>query len=225
MLGLQESLMIAGRTMGWRERFLRGVAGQLRRPSGLRGRLVARGLNRNNRAMISAAIDLAAPAVAQHVADLGFGGGVGLRLLLDRVGPCGRVHGIDLAPDMVARAEHQLRDPITLARLTVRVGSLDQLPLPDAGIDAAITVNTIYFVPDLDAMARELRRITAPAGRVVVAIGDPDVMAVMPVAPYGFTVRPVTEVQRALERAGFTAVQTRSGGDGPGRYFLLLARV
>jgi arsenite methyltransferase len=209
--------------MTWRERSLRGLAAQLRRPSGLRGRLVARGLNRNNRAMIRAAIDLAAPIAGQTVADLGFGGGVGLRLLLDRVGPYGRVRGVDLSTDMVRRAERQLIDPITLGRLTVTVGPLERLPLPDAVIDVAITVNTIYFVTDLDVIARELRRITAAGGRVVVAIGDPDAMATMPLAPYGFTIRTVNDVQHSLERAGWEAVEVRSGGAGPGRYFLFAA--
>lgn len=55
--------------------------------------------------IITSAVDLAAPIQGQVVADLGFGGEVGLRLLLDRVGPYGRVHGIDLSADMVKRAE------------------------------------------------------------------------------------------------------------------------
>lgn len=175
--------------------------------------------------IITAAVDLAAPIQGQVVADLGFGGEVGLRLLLDRVGPYGRVHGIDLSADMVKRAERKLIDPITLGRLVVKVGSLERLPLPDGIVDATISVNTIYFVSDLDAVTRELRRISKPGGRVVVAIGDPDAMADWPPARFGFTVRSVADIQHSLERAGLGEVDVRPGGKGLGRYFLLLGRV
>src|SRR5262245_15419796 len=43
-----------------------------------------------------------------------------------------------------------------------------------------ITINTVYFVADLDTVCAELARVLRPGGSVVVAIGDPDVMAGMP---------------------------------------------
>lgn len=72
-------------------RVMSTVAGQLGNPHGLLGKGTALMLNRVNRFLIDEAVAAAAPVVGETVADIGFGGGVGLSLLLDRVGtpePC-----------------------------------------------------------------------------------------------------------------------------------------
>src|SRR5260370_19830764 len=84
--------------MGLRSRMLGGLALQLGRPTGLRGRLIGNMLNRSNRgemAMAIAALDIPSGAVA---ADLGFGGGVGLEPLLAPAGGPGPGCGGDLSP-------------------------------------------------------------------------------------------------------------------------------
>jgi ubiquinone/menaquinone biosynthesis C-methylase UbiE len=183
-------------------RALATVAGQLGNPHGILGKGVAVMLNRANRYMIGTAVDLAAVAPGEAAADIGFGGGVGLSLLLDKVGPTGTVHGVELSRDMVARAKSRFTRDIGAGRLRVLEGSLTGLPLADAGLDAVITVNTVYFVPELDRACAELARVLRPQGRVVVAIGDPEDMAKLPFTRQGFRLRPVTQVREALERAG-----------------------
>ena len=78
--------------MGVRARMHAGLARQLRHPAGLAGHLVGLMMNRRNRRTITAAVDALAPSEGAVVADIGFGGGVGVELLLDRVGAAGRVH-------------------------------------------------------------------------------------------------------------------------------------
>src|SRR5260370_25821015 len=117
--------------MSLRSRMLAGLASQLGRPTGLRGRLIGNMLNRSNRGetpMAIAALDIPAGAV---VADLGFGGGVGLELLLARVGDTGRVYGVDLSPTMVSRASRRFRREVASGRLHLHSGSITQLPLDD----------------------------------------------------------------------------------------------
>jgi arsenite methyltransferase len=77
------------------------------------------------------------------------------------------------------------------------------LPLPDHCLDAAITVNTLYFVADLDTACTELARVLRPGGRLVVGIGGPEAMARMPFTAYGFTLRSVDDVIAVLRKAGF----------------------
>jgi ubiquinone/menaquinone biosynthesis C-methylase UbiE len=110
---------------------------------------------------------------------------VGLGLLFQRVGESGVVHGIEIADDMLARARSAYPHEVTSARLRLERGSLTALPLDDASVDAAITVNTLYFVKDLDAACAELARVIRPGGRAVVGIGDPQAMARMPFTPTG----------------------------------------
>jgi arsenite methyltransferase len=201
---------------------LAGLASQLGRPTGLRGRLIGTMLNRSNRGEIGlaiAALEIAPGAVA---ADLGFGGGVGLELLLERVGSHGQVYGVDLSPTMVSRASRRFRREVASGRLHVQSGSITQLPLDDKSIQAAITINTIYFIPELDRAFSELARVLTRSGRVVVGIGDPEAMARMPMTPYGFKLRPVREVMLAAESAGLALQDDRRSGQGDGAAHLLV---
>ncbi|MFI6048179.1 class I SAM-dependent methyltransferase [Nocardia sp. NPDC051321] len=189
---------------GVRARLMSTLAGQLGNPHGVLGKGVAFMLNRGNKRAIAAAVTAAAITEGETAADLGFGGGAGLSLLLARVGTNGVVHGVELSPDMLARARSAYPRDLASGRLRLAEGSLTALPLADDSLDAAITVNTIYFVPDLDAVCAELARVVRPGGRVVIGIGDPDTMAKMPFTPYGFTLRPVADVIAALEKSGCT---------------------
>lgn len=208
--------------MGLRSRMLAGFASQLGRPTGLRGRVVGAMLNRSNHGTIALAItalDLPPGAVA---ADLGFGGGVGLELLLERVGTQGQVHGVDLSPTMVSRAARRFRREIASGRLHIHPGSITQLPLDEGSIQGAIKINTIYFITDLDRAFAELARVLSKSGRVVVGIGDPDAMARMPMTPYGFRLRPVAEVSAAAATAGLVLRDDKRSGQGVGAAHLLV---
>ncbi|MEU7139516.1 methyltransferase domain-containing protein [Nocardia sp. NPDC046473] len=208
---------------GVRARLLSTIAGQLGNPHGALGKGVAFMLNRGNKRAIDGAVTAAAVTAGQTVADLGFGGGAGLSLLLARVGTEGVVHGIELSPDMLARARSGYPREIASGRLQLAEGSLTALPLADDSLDAAITVNTIYFVPDLAAVCAELARVLRPGGRVVIGIGDPDVMAKVPFTAYGFTLRPVADVIAALENSGCTVAHEQFSHPPLGQHHLLIA--
>lgn len=199
-----------------------GLAGQLRHPHGVAGRVMGSMLNRANRTAVTAAVEAMAPTPGQVTADIGFGGGLGLALLLDRVASTGRVHGVDPSRPMLDRARRRHRHAVADGRLVLHEASITDLPLADASIDAAMTVNTIYFVPD-DAFAA-LARILSPTGRLVLGLGDPDAMRRDPVTAHAFRLRPLTEVQAALKDAGLTLTDHRRVGDGPDAFHLLIAQ-
>jgi ubiquinone/menaquinone biosynthesis C-methylase UbiE len=201
-----------------RERLLSTVAGQLGRPHGILGPFVARALNRGNEKAIVAAVDAANIERGGVVADVGFGGGLGLQLLLDRIGASGVVHGIEIADDMLRRAKSKFGSE---GRLRLSTGSLTALPMDDGSVDALITVNTVYFIAELDAACREFARVLRPGGRAVIGIGDPDVMAKLPFTKHGFTIRPVAEIAAALENSGLQVDQRRIE-DKPIRRYLLI---
>jgi arsenite methyltransferase len=192
-----------------RDRLLSTVAGQLGRPHGILSPLVARVLNRGNERAIAAAVDSAEIARGAVAADIGFGGGVGLQLLLDRVGDDGVVHGIEIADDMLRRARARFGRNVRSGRLRLSSGSLTALPLDDNSVDALITLNTVYFISELDAACAELARVLRPGGRAVIGIGDPDVMARLPFTPHGFAIRPVGEIVAALQDSGLQVEQHR----------------
>lgn len=208
--------------MGLRDRAMAGVARQLGRPDGLRGRLVARLLNRGNRKVVLAAVSATGAEAGQVAADIGFGGGVGLRPLLDRVSPGGHVHGVELSETALAMARRRFSKETAVGAMTLHAGDLRHLPLPDASLDAAITVNTVYFVNDLDTAFAELARTVRAGGRLVVGVGDPAAMSAMPLTAHGFTLRPVDHLITALRNAGFSDVRDDRVGTGARAFHLLV---
>lgn len=208
--------------MGLRDRILGGMAAQLGRPTGLRGRLVGIMLNRANRSATAAAIDALDLKPGAVAADVGFGGAVGLALLLERVGREGRVHGVDVSPTMVSRAARRFKREIASGRLHVHSGSITQLPLDDRSIQGVITVNTIYFVEELDRAFSELARVITSSGRVVMGIRDPEVMARAPFTAFGFRLRPVNEVIGIAKSNGLALQELRVDGHGDGAMQLLV---
>lgn len=209
--------------MGFRESFERGLAKQLARPSGRRGTATGMLLNRRNDQLITAAIatlDLKPGAVA---ADIGFGGGTGLGKLLERVGRSGTVHGVEISDAMLARATRKYAWAIDAGTLELHETSMSQLPLDDASVDGAITVNTIYFIEDLKRAFTEVAGVLAPGGRFVIGMGDPDTMASMQVTRHGFTVRPVDDVITALRAGHLELVEHRRCGSGSRAAHLLVS--
>jgi len=201
-----------------RDRLLSTVAGQLGRPHGIFSPFVARALNRGNEKVIAAAVDAAKIERGGVAADIGFGGGVGLQLLLDRIGDDGVVHGIEIADDMLHRAKSKFGSD---SRLRLSRGSLTELPLDDGSVDALITVNTVYFISELDAACAELARVLRPGGRAVIGIGDPEVMAQLPFTPHGFTIRPAGEIAAALQNSGLQVEQHRIDEKPMPRYLFI----
>ena len=204
-----------------RERALVSVSRQLGRPTGLVGRVVGRALNRGNRSAIVAAVDAAEASDGCTVAEIGFGGGAGLALLLDRVGPTGVVHGIEISQTMLAGARRRFAKQIDEKRLQLHEATMQLLPLPDGSVDAVVSTNTIYFVDDLSAAMAELARVLRPGGRLGLGVADPAAMEKMPFTKHGFTVRPISEVVESLRQAGLTLVEDRRVGDGPDAFHVL----
>src|SRR5258708_15900452 len=208
--------------MSLRDRMLAGLAAQLGKPTGLRGLVVGTMLNRTNRDMIAAAVDALELKPGATAADLGFGGGAGLALLVERVGPHGRVLGVDISPTMVRRASGQFDREIAAGRLQLQLGTLTKLPLEDGSVEGAITVNTIYFIAELDRVFSDLARVIRGAGRAAVGIGDPENMARMPLTVYGYRLRPVDDVVEVAKSAGLGLQDHRRAGEGDDAAHLLV---
>jgi arsenite methyltransferase len=206
--------------MGLRDSLFSAMSRQLGHPDGVRGRVIGTLLNRANRHSVTAAVAALGLHDGETAADIGFGGGFGLTLLLNGVGKQGTVHGIDISETMLDKAR---RRHLTEERLHVHAGSITALPLADSSIDAAITVNTIYFVERLDQAFTEVARALAPGGRIVVGIGDPDAMRQNPVTRHGFRLRTVDEVIETLISSGLTFEKDVPLGAGPLKFHLLVA--
>jgi arsenite methyltransferase len=210
-----------------RERATSALARQLGHPRGPLGGLVGRVLNRRNASAVQAAVAAVPVRRGGVLADIGFGGGLGLELLLRRLDEVdrggGRVHGVDVSETMLAAASRRFRPHVAGGRLQLHLAPMEALPLADRAVDAAITLNTIYFLPDLRAAFREVHRVLRPGGRLVVGLGDPEAMGRMAVTREGFRLRPVSEVVEALGAVGLVVAEHRRVGQGEDAVHLLVA--
>jgi ubiquinone/menaquinone biosynthesis C-methylase UbiE len=199
------------------------MARQLGRPDGPLGRLVGRLLNRANGTAVTAAVEATGVTRGDVVADVGFGGQLGLRLLLDRVAPTGIVHGIEISQTMLAQARQRFGRELSDGRLELHDATMDRLPLPTGSLDAVVSTNTIYFVAELHVGLTEIARVLRPGGRLVLGIGDPTGMAKRPFTKYGFTLRPISDVVQRVSEAGLSVVDHRRVGTDPEAFHLVIA--
>jgi arsenite methyltransferase len=200
--------------MDLRAAFQRRLAKQLGHPTGLGGRIVAARINRRNVKAVDAAVAALEIQEGQVVADVGFGGGIGLTRLLQS--PAAVVHGVEISEDMLRAAGKTYKNAVDSGRLVLHPGPMSAIPLPGESLDGIVTTNTIYFVDDLAPAFTELRRVLKPGGRLVIGIGDPDHMSRLPFTPYGFRLRPVNDVVQQLAAAGLTLADHRRLGPAEG---------
>jgi SAM-dependent methyltransferase len=115
--------------------------------------------------LFSAVLDAALVTRGTRLLEVGCGAGLAALLAAQRGA---QVAAVDASENMLAVARERL------PQADIRQADLESLPFPDNGFDAVTAINSVFYAADMAAAARELARVAAPGGRVVVtAWGDP----------------------------------------------------
>lgn len=102
------------------------------------------------------------------VLDLGSGGGFDCFLAAEKVGPSGRVIGVDMTPAMIDRARRNAERG-GLTNVEFRLGELEALPVEDNSIDVVMSNCVINLVPDKRRVFHEIARVLKPGGRMIIS--------------------------------------------------------
>ncbi len=104
----------------------------------------------------------------QTVLDLGSGPGLDSLLAARRVGPTGKVVGVDLCPEMVEKARRN-GDLLGLRNVEFVQAGVEKLPLPNASVDVVISNGVFNLCPDKLGVLAEAFRVLRPGGRLQMA--------------------------------------------------------
>jgi SAM-dependent methyltransferase len=115
---------------------------------------------------------LAELAPGEVVLDLGSGGGFDVFIAGQRVGPTGRAIGVDMTPEMLAKARGNTAayaQRTGLDNVEFRLGEIEHLPVADASVDVVISNCVINLSPDKPQVWREIARVLRPGGRAAIS--------------------------------------------------------
>lgn len=161
-------------------------------------------------------VAIAALREGQVVLDLGSGGGFDVFQAGVKVKAAGRVIGVDMTPEMLAKARKnidQYQERTGLDNVEFRLGEIEYLPVADSSVDVVISNCVINLSPGKAQVWREIFRVLKPGGKV--SVSDlallqplPDEVREMAAALVGCVAGAVLveETRALLEKTGFRSI-------------------
>lgn len=107
-------------------------------------------------------------AAGERVLDLGSGAGTDSLIAAQMVGESGSVTGVDMTPEMLAKARTAAA-AMGARNVEFVEAEAERLPFPDASFDVVVSNGVIDLIPDKEAVFAELRRVLSPGGRIQIA--------------------------------------------------------
>jgi ubiquinone/menaquinone biosynthesis C-methylase UbiE len=143
------------------------------------------------------------------VLDIGCGPGITVALAAERA-VAGLVAGVDHSAVMLRQAGRRNHGAIMAGRVDLRLGTAQRLPYPDAHFTKACALHTIHFWSSVETGLRELHRVLASGGAIVLALRmhRPEAGRFDP-SRYGFTAAQIAAMTATLDAVGFRDIATQ----------------
>lgn len=178
------------------------LAQQFRQPAGVLGRL-AGFFFRINREGIDWTIGQLQIQPSDHVLEIGFGPGHGIRQVA-RLVAHGRVAGVDFSEAMLKQALRRNAAAIDAGLVELQLGDATALPFPHESFDKIFATNVVYFWKEPVATLHEIRRVMKPGGRLALYVISKEDIAKFKVTQTGlYHLYSGEELAGLLRQAGF----------------------
>jgi ubiquinone/menaquinone biosynthesis C-methylase UbiE len=142
-------------------------ASAVKKPVGLRGRLVARFMGFAHGPLYKAVAAQLALTEEDDFFEVGYGSGIFIKKHASHVRTAA---GVDISEDMVNMARRFNRQMVEAGRADLRLGDVRDLEWPDGSFSAAGTIESFFFWPEPVECLREVHRVLRPEGRLVIGI-------------------------------------------------------
>lgn len=183
-------------------------------PQGLMGFAALTAMALKNGVQNRAALDALDIRPGDSVIEIGCGPGVALREALRRVGKGGFVAGIDQSATAAHYAAHSVHSHVLKGRAVTMRANADDLPFRDSFFDRAFAVNTFQFWPDPARALREIARVLAPGGRLVITQRAPNPERPTNFAGAGGGLERIAQACALLKAQGWHLLDERATPDG-----------
>lgn len=183
-------------------------------PRGALGGAALAAMALKNRGQNKAALDLLAPRLGDAVIELGCGPGMGVRAALKRVGRDGFVAGIDRSATAAHCSTHVAHGAVLKGRAVIMRADVTDLPFRDCMFDRAFAVNAFQFWLDPARAFREVSRVLAPSGRLVITQRAANLDKPNNFAGAAHGIERISHATALLKAQGWRIVDERCSPDG-----------
>ncbi|MFT3702035.1 MAG: class I SAM-dependent methyltransferase [Agriterribacter sp.] len=163
------------------------IAQQLRKPSGLLAGKVGKEMNKSNGLLYDFTVDAMQIADNEAILEIGFGNGKFFDKIFSLANNL-KISGLDFSPDMVKEATSNNPSTSSSGKLTLRLGSSDNIPFLDNSFDKVFCINVIYFWDKPADHLKEIHRVLKPGGKFYASVRTKETLTRLPFTEYGFNI-------------------------------------
>lgn len=192
------------------DQHLKNLAAQFRLPSGELGNSVAENMNKNNQEMIFHGFQLLNVKPGECIVEIGPGKAIHVKDWLETLKPI-RYRGFDHSQDMVDISNDLVKEwgdsLLKGSEVSFEYVENEIYPLKSGTVDKIITVNTLYFIQNVEDWLNELYRILRKSGLCNITFALPEFMENIPFTQFGFHLYTAEQFERIVNSSPFKNYQ------------------
>jgi len=195
------------------ENTLKEIARQLSCPEGENGTVTGEMMNSANGFITQKTIEHLAPKQGDSIVEIGPGNGMLSLPIVEVIGFQGRYLGIDQSADMARLTKVNLQSQ-ACTNVNVVCCDVSEAEVEASSVNGLLAVNVLYFIDDLPAFFAHIKQWLKSNGRAVFGVRSPETLNAIPFTQYGFNIRTIENMKKAMTEAGFKDVEFTQYDEG-----------